>query len=424
MQGYELLFRESSENRYTSQDPDLASKRTMDTAVLVGLDILSEGCSMFLNCTEEFIVQGYATLFPAELTVLEVLESVDPNEKVLSALRELKAAGYRIALDDFVDQPKLAPLVELADIIKVDFRTTPPATRLEVVKRYATHERRLLAEKVETDEEFADAVQMGFSLFQGFFFCKPNMLSAERVPVLPDTHLRIERALAPRWLDLIEIEQLIKSEPALCYRLLRYLNSPVFYLQNEIESILHALALLGESELRKWLLLMSAVVSGDGESNSMLIAAALSRAHFAELLAPFTASPSSELFLTSLFSIMDAVVNRPLPIILQEVVLPEEVFAALAGEANELGQCNQLVIAYERADWAGCDQWRRHFHIPESELRDAYLEAVGWAGRLTNANLAVLHPIPAGAVRQPYAAIAAIASYGGAPPVNVHRHVG
>jgi c-di-GMP-related signal transduction protein len=384
VQAYELLFRESSENCFTSQDPDLASQKAFDTAVLMGLDVLSDGYSIFLNCPHDFIVHGYPTLFDPDFTVIEVLETVEPDHAVLGALRELKRAGYRIALDDYVDRPKFAELVALADIIKVDFLATPPAQRTELVKRYSTGHRQLLAEKVESQEEFLAAADMGFSLFQGYFLCKPDMLATRKVPVLPDSHLRIQNALASSRLDLISIEQLIKSEPALCYRLLRYLKSPTFYLQTEVESILHVLTLLGEVELRKWLKLMSSVIAASGEPNPQLIAEALTRARFAELLAPFTSLSSSALFLTSLFSKMEAVVDRPLPVVLDEVVLPENVHSALMGDTSRLRQCHLLVVAYESADWAQCDSLRRYFRIPEAELHATYREAHHWAGRVTN----------------------------------------
>ena len=385
LQGYELLFRNSARNRFSGGDPEFASKKVIDTAVMVGLDLLSEGQSLLLNCTHDLVVDGYPTLFPPDLTVIEVLESVEPDASLVAALQELKAAGYRIALDDYVDQPRFAPLVELAAIIKVDFRATPVELRRRMVDRYGKDGRQLLAEKVETDEDFAAAADMGYSLFQGYFFCRPNMMTARKLPVLPDTRFRVERALAASRLDLIEIEQLVKSEPALCYRLLRYLASPGFYLQTEIRSILQALALLGEEELRRWLLLISAVITADAEPNPLLVSTALARARFAELLAPYTGMPAPALFLLGLFSRMDAIANRPLPQILDEVVLPVEVRQALREQKNQLWRCHQIVVAYESGDWALCEELRRQRGVPASALRETYVEALRWANRVTNA---------------------------------------
>jgi len=388
VQAYELLFRDSDENRFTGADPDLASQEAFDTAVLVGLDALSEGDNIFLNCPRDFLVERYPTLFPADFTVIEVLETVEPDDEVLAAVGEMKRAGYRIALDDYVDQPRFAPLVELADILKIDFRATPPEARRELAQRYRDGRRQLLAEKIESEEEFSEAVQLGFDLFQGYLLGEPEMLTTQKVPVLPDTHLRIRRALWAPALDLIAIEQLIKSEPALCYRLLRYLKSPAFYLQAEIESILHVLALLGAAELRKWLTLMASVVAAGGEPNPEPIANALARARLAELLAPFVAQAGPSLFLTALFSQMEKIVHRPLRRIVEEVVLPEEVHAALAGEAGALWQCQELVEACESGDWMRRAVLRRRFQIPEIELAAMQREARLWASRATNFQLA------------------------------------
>ena len=389
VQGYELLFRDSAENRFAGADPDLASEEAFDTAVLLGLDVLSEGYSLFLNCPHDFLVRRYPTLFPPDFTVIEVLETVEPDEAVLAALREMKRAGYRIALDDYVDEPRFAPLVELADIIKIDFLQTPAEARSELARRYDDGRRLLLAEKIETEAELAEAERLGFALFQGYYFGKPEILTTEKVPVLMDTHLRIQRAVSSPALDLIAIEHLIKSEPALCYRLLRYLQSPAFYLQTEIMSILHALAVLGEHELRKWLMLMASVVAASGEPNPEPIARALELARFAELLAPFVALAPSSLYLTGLFGQMDRIVNRPLAKIVDEVVLPQDVRAALGGETTPLRQCQELVAAYERGDWRKSDALRRRFQIPEIEMRAMRREAAVWAGRMANYDLTV-----------------------------------
>ena len=384
VQAYELLYRETEENRYNGTDPNLASKRTIDTAVLVGLDVLSDGRSIFLNCTTDLLVEGYPGLFPPNLTVIEVRETVEPEENVLSAIRKFREAGYRIALDDFVDQAGIERLTELTDIIKVDVQATPPENLPGLVRRYARHNRKLLAEKVETYDEFISTSILGFSLFQGYFFCKPKVLSTRTASSGATAEFRIMAALHAPELNFIELEQLIKSEPALCYRLLRYLNSPVFYLQEEVQSVLHALMLLGEVEVRKWLLLVCVAMSQD-VSNREVVMSALIRARFLELLARYTKLPPASLFIMGLFSLMDAVLGMTMGSLLKEVVVPSEVREALLGVPSRLRQTYDLILAYEAAEWAKCDEMRRQFQIPADELRDAYLEAVAWAKRLSPA---------------------------------------
>ena len=179
--GYELLHRQTAENVFVSTDPDLASKKVMDTAVLVGLSVLSNGHSLFINCPRDFIVNGYVTLFSPDLTVVEILETVEPDPQLIAACQELKKAGYRIALDDFVDHPRFAPLTKLADIIKVDFRLSSVGARAEMAAKYGGNRRQLLAEKIETHDEFVSAVQLGYTLFQGYFFCKPAIVSTRDI---------------------------------------------------------------------------------------------------------------------------------------------------------------------------------------------------------------------------------------------------
>jgi EAL and modified HD-GYP domain-containing signal transduction protein len=194
------------------------------------------------------------------------------------------------------------------------------------------------------------------------------------------THMHVLQVLSKPVLDLAEVEKCIKSDPAMCYRLLRYLNSPFFYLKAEVRSVLHALALLGEAKVRKWLLLACAVETASREPE--LVNAALIRARFAELLGPAAKLSSSALFLLGLLSLMDAIMEVPMELILEKVALPGDVRGALLGNANPLRQCHELVLAYEAGDWAACEERRKKLHVPEASLQAAYLGAVKWTREL------------------------------------------
>ena len=304
---YELLFRQTAENVFGSHDPDQATKACLDTAILVGFDFL-KGHSVFVNCTRDCLLSGYVALFSPEITVVEVLETVTPDQEVVAACRKLKKAGYRIALDDFVDQPAYAPLTELADIIKVDFRLSPPPVREALVRKFANQRTQLLAEKVETHEEFAAALQLGFTLFQGYFFCKPVVVSTHDISSSRVSYLRILKAANAPELDFGKIEELIKSEPALYYRLLRYLNSAAFGFRVEVKSIAQALVLLGERDLRRWLTLVCVVLANSGKPHELVVLA-LVRARFCELLATRSKVTESASFMLGLFSLMDAILD-------------------------------------------------------------------------------------------------------------------
>lgn len=377
IEAYELLFRPSAENCFGRSDPDKASKQTMDTALLVGLDTLSDGKEIYLNCTSELILGGYASLIPPGVAVIEVLETVEPTPQLVEACRELKHKGYRIALDDFVDSPRFSQLAELADVIKVDFRVTPAKERDALVHKYADA-RVMLAEKVETQEEFESGRQSGFKLFQGYFFCKPKMISTRNLPWSGESGLGVLRALSKPELDFVELEQIVKAEPGLCYRLLRYLNSPAFYLPSEVRSILHALTLLGNDKTRRWLLLVVAVMNA-GKRNPALTHAALVRAHFAELIAPHVRTDDCEMFMLSLFSLLDAMLEIPLDELLRQLPVPRSVAKALQGEPSRLRKCFEMVLAYEAGNWELCEGLRLQLGASDADLRQCYVEAVRWA---------------------------------------------
>lgn len=283
--GYELLFRDGVENAFTSGDADMASRATLDRSLLVGLDMLCDGKRAFVNCTRDTLIKGLVTLLPPNSTVVEVLESVSPDPDVMAAVERLKEAGYMIALDDFVMNDAREPLAEMADIIKVELKLTTVEQRTAMVKRYGPWKRRMLAEKVETQEEFVAAREMGFVYFQGYFFRRPEMISANEMPSNRMNYLRMLQAVSSPDLDMQRLEQLIKGEASICYRLLRYLNSPMFGFRNEIHSVKHGLAILGEREMRRWVRLVAAVGAGQDSSSDLLLSS-LVRARFAELLAP------------------------------------------------------------------------------------------------------------------------------------------
>jgi c-di-GMP-related signal transduction protein len=377
---YELLFRSSEDNCCAETDLNMASKRLIDTAMLIGLDVLSGGHTIYLNCTEELLCDEYPTIFPPEQTVVEVLETVEATEPVVAACRELKAAGYTIALDDFEDRPDRAALVDLADVIKVDFRLTSPTDRAAMVGRYGNNGRIMLAEKVETDEEFSVAVTQGYSLFQGYFFCRPAVLSTPSVSSVNSQQIQILRLLGSPVLDFPEVEKLIRSDPALCFRLLRYLNSAAFGFRGEIRSILQALTLLGESELRKWLLIVSTISAGRKQPE--LVRLALIRARFLELLGPAVGISKSLLFLLGLLSLMDAILELPLSSITEKLAVPATVRSALLGEPSRLRDCFDLALTYENADWESCRDISAKCAVPPGSLSQYYGEALAWAGNL------------------------------------------
>ncbi|MGD0513974.1 MAG: HDOD domain-containing protein [Terriglobales bacterium] len=381
--GYELLFRDGVEDFFRHSDADEASRSTLNTAMLLGLDVLCDGRRAFVNCTREMLLKDYITLLPSEQAVAEILETVPADDLVVAACRRLKEAGYTIALDDFaVNDPREA-LTDLADIIKVDVRATSAADAAAMVKRYGPWRCRMLAEKVETREEFLATKKAGFLYFQGYFFRRPEILTAHEIPANRINYLRMLKAVSQRELDVREIENLVKSEAALCYRLLRYLNSAAFGFATEIHSVRHALAILGEREVRRWIRLVATLGAGQGKS-SELVLSAMVRARFCELLSPKIPHGDSDLFLMGLLSMMDVILEIPMSQVLDNIPIDQETKAVLLGGASRLRLFYQLMLAQESGEWKTAADLTTQLHLTESDVAEAHWQAMQWAREVSS----------------------------------------
>src|ERR1700686_993938 len=263
--GYEILFRNGVED-YFNADPELAARSTLDSSLLFGITTLCDKRRAFVNCTREVLFKDLIPLLPPPQAVAEILETVEPEDRVIAACKRLKAAGYLIALDDFAPNDPRIPLCEFADIIKIDVRATRPEERAGMLRRFSSPKCKMLAEKIETPHEFQQARDMGFSYFQGYFFCRPEIVVGREVPASQLHYIRLLEMVSRRDIAMLELERMLKREGRISYRLLRYLNSPIFGLALEIKSIRHAMAILGEREMRRWIRLV-VTVGAAGQSS-------------------------------------------------------------------------------------------------------------------------------------------------------------
>lgn len=379
--GYELLFRDGLENAFHG-DVDEASRATLDRSLLMGLDVLCDGRRAFVNCTRDTLLNGLVTLLPPSMTIVEVLESVPVDSDVLSACRSLKDAGYVIALDDYVGDVRRDPLAEIADIIKVEMRLTTSGDRVGLMKRFGPWHCRMLAEKVETHAEFVEARDQGFVFFQGYFFRRPEVLCARDVPANRLNYLRMLQEVSRPELDIAELEKLVKEEASVCYRLLRYLNSTLFAFRNEIHSVRHALTILGERDLRRWVRLVATVGAGQ-DKTSDLVLAALVRGRFGELLAPDVAHGESDLFLMGLLSLIDAMLEMPMKDVLDRISLDQPTKAVLLGQPSSLQPVFQLILAHESGEWELVEKIGKSLRLDPEILAGRYWEAQQWARELS-----------------------------------------
>ncbi|MGH9494912.1 MAG: EAL and HDOD domain-containing protein [Candidatus Sulfotelmatobacter sp.] len=376
--GYELLFRDGWQNAF-SGDSNEASRATLDSSLLMGIDVLCDGRRAFVNCTRDTLIKGLVTLLPPEFTVVEVLESVPADPDVAAACKSLKDAGYMIALDDYVADDPREPLAGMADIIKVEMKLTRPEQRVALMKKHSRC--RMLAEKVETYSEFEVARGQGFAYFQGYFFRRPEMMTIRDMPANRLNYLRMLQAVSHPDLDIPALEQLIKAEASVCYRLLRYLNSAVFGMKNEIHSVRHALSILGERDVRRWVRLVAAVGAGN-EKTSDLVLSSLVRGRFGELLSPQVEHGESDLFLIGLLSLIDAMLEAPMEEVLEKLPLDRETKAVLLGQPSPLRPVFQLMLAHESGEWEAAAQLSEVLHLKSVEVAGYYWQAQQWAREL------------------------------------------
>jgi len=381
--GYELLYRSCRTSAFDGADGDLASLQVLaNTLLTFGPARILAGKVAFINFTRGLLVNEHPLLLPAETLVIEVLESVEVDDKVITACRNLVGRGYRVALDDFVPNKHSQQLIEFASIVKVDFRATSERERRQMVRRYGRAGVQMLAEKVETEEEFARARREGFSYFQGYFFARPVILARKDIPPFKVNLFRILAEVHDPRFDFGRVDQLIRQDMALCYRLLRYVNSAAFGWHSDIASIHQAIVLLGEQGMRKWLTLASLPVLASDKPDE-LVATAMQRARFCELVASCVglSGRRSELFLMGMFSLLDAMVGRPLDELLGELGLAGDIRDALLGiscEENPLAQVYRLVLSCERAEWDVVATMANRLGIPSEMLSDLHINAASW----------------------------------------------
>ncbi len=388
---YELLFRSSStQNWFTGLDPDQASGRVIHSSLLAfDWAALTGQKRAFINLTRQALLERWVLALPAAQTVAEVLETVSPDAEVLAACVELKRAGYALALDDFVYAPEYEPLLDLADFVKVDFRLTTAAEERARLATLAARRPglRLLAEKVETREDVAQAKELGYRFFQGYFFCRPEILSTREIPPSRVGSLRLLEELNRPEVGFEALEQIVKQDVALSVKLLRFLNSAAFRWSSRVTSIRQALTLLGERPLRQWATVAALASLGEGQPEELVVTS-LVRAMFLEQLAGTAGMGAHrlDLFLVGLLSALDALVGRPLEEVLAGLSLRPEVKATLTGQGSSLDPPWQLAQAWERADFEKSYLLAGDLGVPSSAIAEAYRTAVAKAEAIYRAS--------------------------------------
>lgn len=383
--GYELLFREGPEERRFNSDLENATSSIIDTLNVVGFDAVCDGRIAFINCTSQMLLKEFFLLLPAERVVVEIQENVAPDEEIQAACRRLKQKSYAIALDNFVPDDPRESLVPYADFIKVDIRKYPADQNAALAAKYAK-KHQMVAQKVETRLQVVESAKDGYTLFQGYFFRRPERMRARHIPANQASYLRLLNVISSPEIDLAAVEEIIKHDASLCYRLLRYLNSPLLGVSSPVHSVRHGMNLLGEKELVRWLRMATTLVMGR-EKCSDLVLSSLVRARFCELISPKVDGGKWDLFLIGMLSLMDAILEVPMGVVVEGLAFDPDTKAALLGakkgSETPLTPIYRLMLAREEGDWEEVTAQAKKTNLSLALVNRAYNEAMAWAREMT-----------------------------------------
>ncbi len=384
---YELLFRSGFENLYRSGDDDASSRQTIGTGVMgFGLDALVGDALAFVNVTREVLLSESIHLLPPERVVVEIVESVEADDAVVAACRDLWEEGYRFALDDWEGPGDREALLPFAHVVKLDVLGAD-ARRLDALAEIGRAAGKpFLAERVETKAMYRETVERGFTLFQGFYFCEPEIVSGRVLEPNQATKLRLLQLVANEDIDFDEVEGVIRQDVALPVTLLRLLNSASFGWRREVTSIGQALRILGERMVRRWTMMVTMMGLGD-EHPPELLNLSLLRAHFCEAIAE-KASPVGrpfDAFLVGLLSNLDALTGRPLDEVVGRLSLPTEVEDALLRQVGPLADVAGYARAWERGEWEAVSRLGMEAGIRGEEVPALYAEAAARAREILRA---------------------------------------
>ena len=383
---YELLFRDSPKNFF----PDIAegqatARLIMENQLNLGTRHITSGKKALINIGPESLELDLCAFLPCQDVVIELLESIEPTDTNYELCRKLFHSNFNLALDDFVYKPQWDRFLKLVKLIKFDITITPLDDIHPIIKKLKDHKQiKLLAEKIETQEEYEVAAGMGFDYFQGYFFAKPTMMKHNDIDYNYGLVVAIYAEIMGPNPDLTKIAALFELDAALAYKLLRLINSGVFPIQSKIASLKQALVYLGQERLKKFVSLIVTAHTA-GKKPAELMQVCVVRARFCELIAKKVAKhQSGEAFLTGLFSLLDAILDQPMSLLVEKLPFQDDIKAALLEEKNTLYYILKVVKAYETGSWWALEQAVIFLNIQSDILPELYQKSVDWADSYKN----------------------------------------
>lgn len=380
--GYELLFRHSAQTREAKiSNPDIATAKVIADGLSMVLPQLDAEKKILINFPQNLLAGGINITLPPEQCIIEILETVTPTTEIIESCHRIKQEGYMLALDDFAGDAGYEPFLELADIVKVDVLGQQKGDIIKLSQRLKHYNCRLLAEKVEDAEINQLTMSLGYSYFQGFFFSKPEIVEGHKISTEDISTLQLLEELSREDFEVRDLDRIIATDISLSYRLLKYINSAYFALQQKVQSITQAITLLGSKLLRNWLMIIILSDLDRGPRDEELIAVSVTRARFLTLLAKIVKRlpyKPETMFMLGLFSKLDALLSQQMEEILETLPLEDEIIEGLCGQPNRAYDFLCLAEAVEQGDWTQTERLLEKYALDPGKTAIAHNEARSW----------------------------------------------
>jgi len=377
--GYELLFRRGFEDYYNSLG---VQHDSLDLMALVNFSELADGKKGLATFTRNLLLRDLPTVLPKEMVLVGIPAGIGVDQDVIGACERLAAAQYELVLDDLPADGLDSPLVRLASIVRVDFSIMQPEQGREICRRLEQHGIAALAKKVDNTDQFYRALEAGFGYFQGSFFAKPVISDSHDLAGNELAYARLLCEVNRPELSLEDLADIIRGDPLMTYYLLKFINSAWFGVRCVVNSVQHALVLIGPQETRRWASMLVIRKLGQDKPTELLLRS-LIRAKVAEAIAPLAnmRQHTPELFLLGLFSSLDAILNRPLDELLKNLPIDERVTAALLGQSGPFRNVLDLILCYEEGNWDSLACCAQRLSLDEQALPPQFKQALTWANK-------------------------------------------
>ncbi|HEX7555316.1 MAG TPA: HDOD domain-containing protein [Leptolinea sp.] len=377
--GYELLYRAKDNTKALQRDGDkAASQMIFNTFIEIGIENIAEDKLAFLKVDRSYLTGKLPLPFPKEQIVLGIPQWVEMDEELIESLKDLRNQGYWLAMDDHPDLDLNERIAKNINILKLNIHQTPISQLKERVQSFRRFPYRILADHVQTQEDYESCKEFGFDFYQGYFLAKPKIIHGKRLPARRFSLLKLLTCLYDPDVDMRELEELIRQDVSLSYRLLRMVNSAYYSLDTKVESIRHALVILGLKQIRAWLTILA--MSEVNDRSTTLMTTAMIRGKMCELLAQSKGYKQEDRYFTvGLLSILDAIMDLSMSEVIESLPLSEDINNALLEHKGPIGNILNCVIAYENGEWADVES----MEITPGTLRDSYLASIAWASEVS-----------------------------------------